>query len=212
MARRVSRQTGSVLVEVTAMTIERPARHRPSGRLAVLPLLAALFGSLLSTGAVTAGNGTTIIRGVQLEYGSCGDGTGYQMTGSLVGCWWIDTFESKTDPARSNFRATGTEHFVGCLGTICGSFTTTYSFTAKMDGPWQTSAEIRGRCHHPVTGGTGGFSGATGQISFRDVVDVSPPYYPYVGNIHLAGTDGGTTRVKVGSSAATDGPATGPTC
>lgn len=211
MARRVSRETGLVRMEVTVMTIDHPARHRPSGRLALLPLLVALLGSLVSAGAVTAGNGATIIRGVQLEYGSCG-GTGYRMTGSLDGCWWIDTFESKTDPARSNFRATGTEHFEGCLGTICGSFTTDFSFTAKMDGPWQTSAEIHGRCHHPITGGTRGFEGATGQISFHDVVDVSPPYYPYVGNIHLAGADGGTTRIKVSSSAATDGSTTGTAC
>ena len=108
------------------------------------------------------------------------------MTGSLVGCWVIDTFETTSDPSKSHFRATGTEHFTGCLGSVCGTFFTTYSFTAKTDGPWPTAAEVHGRCHHPVIGGTDGFAGASGEISFHDVVDVSPPHYPYVGNVHLA--------------------------
>lgn len=179
------------------MNTDRPARHRMVGR-AVLPLLAALIVSLLASGVVTAGNGATIVRGVQKEFGSCG-GDGYAMTGSLVGCWWITKFESKTDSSKSNFRATGEELFDGCLGSICGTFTTTFSFTAKMDGPWETSAEIHGRCHHPVTGGTGGFVGARGEISFHDVV-VSPPYYPYWGNIHLAQSGSASTRVNVGSA------------
>lgn len=167
------------------MNIDRPARHRRVGRRTALPLLVALIGSLLSVGAVTAGSGASIVRGDQLAAGTCADG-GYAMTGSLVGCWWIDTFESKSDPDKSTFRATGTEHFIGCLGSVCGTFYTTYSYTAKTDGPWPTSAEIHGRCHHPVIGGTGGFAGASGEISFHDVVDVSPPHYPYIGNVHVA--------------------------
>ena len=167
------------------MIIDHPARQRRLARRAALPLLVALIGSLLSAGAVAAGNGTTIARGVQLAAGSCG-GTGYEMTGSLVGCWWIDTFETKSSPDKSTFRAWGTEHFTGCLGSTCGTFYTTYTFTAKTDGPWPTSAEIHGRCHHPITRGTGGFAGASGVLSFHDVVDVSPPYYPYAGNVHLA--------------------------
>jgi hypothetical protein len=167
------------------MTFDRRTPRQRPGRLAVLPLLVALIGSLLAVGAVAADNGATIARGVQLAAGTCADG-GYQMTGSLAGCWWIDTFETKSDPDKSNFRASGTEHFTGCLGSTCGTFFTTYTFTAKTDGPWPTSAEIHGRCHHPITGGTGGFAGVSGVISFHDVVDVSPPYYPYVGNVHVA--------------------------
>ena len=167
------------------MTFHRPARHRRFGRLAVLPLLVALIGSLLSAGAVAAANGTTIVRGVQLAAGTC-EVVGFEMTGSLVGCWVIDTFETKSDPAKATLLATGTEHFTGCLGSTCGTFFTTYTFTAKFDGPWPTSAEIHGRCHHPIVGGTGGFAGASGVLSSHDVVDVSPPYFPYVGNVHLA--------------------------
>lgn len=167
------------------MTLDHPSRYRRFGGRAALPIVMALIGSLLSAGSTAAANGTTIVRGDQLAAGSCEDG-GYAMTGSLVGCWWIDTFESKTDPGKSTFRATGTEHFTGCMGSVCGTFYTTFSFTAKTDGPWLTGAEIHGRCHHPVIGGTAGFAGAAGEISFHDVVDVSPPYYPYIGNVHVA--------------------------
>ncbi len=167
------------------MIANRAASARRLGRRASIPLLVALVGSALSAGAVAARNGTTTIDGVQHAAGTCDNG-GYRMTGSLVGCWYVDTFESKSDPDKSTFRATGTEHFDGCLGDVCGTFFTTYEYTAKTIGPWVDFLEIHGRCHHPVTGGTGGFAGASGQISFTDVVDVSPVYYPYWGNVHLA--------------------------
>ena len=168
------------------MTQDRLTGPRRFARLGAVPVLIVLIGTLLSVGVVAAGSGTTVVRGVQQAAGTCG-GDGYRMTGSLTGCWWILTFESKTDPDHSSFRATGEEHFDGCLGTVCGTFDTTYSFTAKMDGPWPTSAEVHGRCHHPIKrgSGTGGFAGVSGVLSFHDVI-VSPPYYPYVGNIHLA--------------------------
>ena len=156
------------------------------GRRSVLPLLLVLAASLPLAGAVQAGNGTNIIRGVQHEFGSCGAGDGYQMTGDLVGCWWVDTFETKSDPDKSTFVARGWEHFEGCMGDVCGAFVTRYEYSAKTVGPWPSFLEIHGRCHHPIVRGTGGFAGASGEISFHDVVDVSPPYYPYIGNVHLA--------------------------
>ena len=169
------------------MHMDRSARRRSLGRRAVLAVLASLVGSLFAVGSTTASGGATITRGIQEAAGSCEDG-GYAMTGRLVGCWWIDTFETRSDESKSHFHASGTEHFTGCLGTTCGTFYTTYTFSAKTDGPWPTSAEIHGRCHHPIIGGTGGFAGASGEISFHDVVDVAPPYYPYVGPVHLAGS------------------------
>lgn len=161
------------------------ALSRPRGRRALIPVILALLAAMLTTGAVAAGSGTTIVRGIQHEAGSCEDG-GYLMTGDLEGCWWVDTFETRSDPDKSMFLAWGNEHFTGCMGSVCGTFWTTYTYTAKTDGPWVNFAEIHGRCHHPVLRGTGGFAGASGEISFHDVVDVSPPYYPYVGNVHLA--------------------------
>jgi hypothetical protein len=167
------------------MADERPVRHRRLRHLVAVPLLIALVGALSSAGVVAAGSGASVVRGVQQAAGTCG-GDGYYMTGDLTGCWWILTADTKSDPDKATFRFTGTEHFEGCLGSVCGSFDTTYSFTGKADGPWPTSAEIHGRCHHPITRGTGGFAGVSGVLSFHDVVDVSPPYYPYVGNIRLA--------------------------
>ena len=148
-------------------------------------VVAGLIVAALPGTAAATSHGATAIRGVQLAAGTCPDG-GYAMTGSLEGCWWIETFDSTTDPAHHNFRATGTERFEGWFGGVQGVFHTTYSFTAKMDGPWQVSAEILGRCHHPVTWGEGGFVGISGEISFHDV-NVNPPYYPYWGNLRLPG-------------------------
>ena len=191
------------------------ATHRRPGR---RTLGIALVGSFLLGAAVVSpssagGSGGTVVRGIQLAYGTCGDGTGYAMTGALVGCWWIDTFDvhkpASTD--KSHYMATGVEHFTGWIGSNYGTFTTTYRFTAKTDGPWPTSAEIHGRCHHPITGGEGDFAGITGELSFHDVVDVAPPYYPYRGSIRLGG--GATLRLGATStSSATSSSADSTTC
>lgn len=180
-----------------------PTRRIPrSAALAAMALV--LLAAALPTTAAAA-DGATIVRGTQLAAGTCADG-GYAMTGSLVGCWWIDTFETKSDPDKSTYVATGTEHFSGCLDSVCGTFYTTYKFSAKTDGPWPTSPEIHGRCHHPVIGGTDGFAGASGEISFHDVVDVTPPYYPYWGNWRIASAGG--SRVASVRDSSTSNPQT----
>ena len=103
-------------------------------------LLAAMLLSLQLPGVVAAGNGALIVGGTQLAYGTCGpNNDGYAMTGDLVGCWWITEFNSKTDESKHNVRATGTELFVGSIGSLQGSFTTTFDYTAKMDGSWVSS-------------------------------------------------------------------------
>ncbi len=178
-------------------------------------LLGALaIGTLLSSAAIgtaSAAASATIVRGVQLAAGTCENG-GYAMTGALEGCWWIDTFNTTSDPTKSHYRATGTEHFTGCLdGTVCGTFFTTYSYTSKTDGPWPTSAEIHGRCHHPVTGGVDGFAGASGEITFHDVVNISPPDYPYWGNLRVV-AGGPSTAVTSAAGATALDNATSTTC
>ena len=195
------------------MTTHRRVRAVALG----ISVLAASL-TLAAPAALAGGSiGATIVRGTQLAFGSCADeqfGQGYAMTGALEGCWWIVTFVPKGGDDKAHYRATGTEHFEGCLGSVCGSFDTTYSFTAKTDGPWPTSPEIHGRCHHPIDAekGTGGFAGATGELSFHDVVDVSPPYYPYWGNVHLAtSAAGGAARTARLASIAT-ATASGTTC
>ena len=47
------------------------------------------------------------------------------------------------------------------------------------------TTELHGRCHHPIVGGDGVFAGARGELSFTDVVDANPVYYPYWGNVQL---------------------------
>ena len=97
------------------------------------------------------------------------------MEGSLVGCWYTYVLASKETPSGS-YKETGTELFVGCLNeTTCGQFETTYTFTGKFTANFE--AEIHGRCHHPVTGGTGGFAGMSGVIQFKDDVDTGIFYY-----------------------------------
>ena len=162
------------------------------GRLATALTTVALVAALAPSMALAGGGGATIVRGIQHEYGSCGvNGDGYLMTGSLEGCWWVDTFEVKPMPAQGTMLAHGVEHFTGWLGSNYGTFYTEYTYTAQFDG----ATELHGRCHHPITGGSGDFAGARGEMSFTDVVDEEPFSYPYWGNIHLGrnGTTGATT-------------------
>ena len=168
------------------MTTEIHPRTARRAR-AALSLLAVVVLCALPVTVSAAGNGAAI-SGTQLAYGTCGENSdGYWMTGDLVGCWYITTFESTTDASKHNVRATGTELFDGWIGSLHGTFTTTFVYTAKMDGPWGNFLEIHGRCHHPIVEGTGDFAGITGELSFKDVVDVNPPYYPYWGNVRIPG-------------------------
>ena len=172
-------------------------------RLAAVPVLAALLLALaLPAGTAAGGSGATVIRGTQLAYGTCGpNGDGYLMTGALEGCWWITEFNPQSGDSSHNLRATGKEHFEGFIGSLEGSFDTSYQYTAKFDGPWTSSAEIHGRCHHPIIAGsgTGDLAGITGQLSFTDVVNVDPPYYPYWGSIRIPGV--GSLDLTAGTSA-----------
>jgi hypothetical protein len=90
---------------------------------------------------------------------------------------------SKLNPS-GTYIEQGTEIFVGCMGTRCGTFETTYTFTAKyVDDTF--AEEIHGRCHHPIVGGTGDFAGAKGVINFKD--DVVNLKFDYRGHITLGG-------------------------
>ena len=67
-----------------------------------------------------------------------------------------------------------------CWGTTCGTFETTYTFTAKyVDDTF--AEEIHGRCQHPIVGGTGDFAGKKGVILFKD--DVVNLKFDYRGHI-----------------------------
>ena len=159
------------------------------------PLALALSAAAVVVQAAW-GEGAITVRGDQLIAGSqsCPNAQPdtYRMAGDLVGCWYTVTFDvtQANDNPGGHFKASGTEHFVGCLNTngnaTCdagepfGSFDTTFTFTAKLA---PTGDEIHGRCQHPIVGGSGGFGGAGGVISFKDI-----PFegrFPYHGNIQL---------------------------
>jgi len=105
-----------------------------------------------------------------------------KMTGGLVGCWYTDKVEVVLTAPSGAYQERGTETFIGCLsdGTTCGTFSTTYKFTAKYaaDG-----SEIHGHCEHPLVSGTGDFAGITGQVNFKD--DVQTGEFFYEGHFQL---------------------------
>jgi len=104
------------------------------------------------------------------------------MAGGLVGCWYTDTVEVLHSTANGAYQERGTETFIGCLSdeTTCGTFSTTYKFTAKYaaDG-----SELHGHCEHPLVSGTGDFAGITGQVNFRDEVQTGE--FLYKGHVQL---------------------------
>jgi hypothetical protein len=178
----------------------------PRRRRALRPLL-ALLGALLATGAVPAAalahvsnNRVLGVQSAPITSGRCFDANepaSYTMAGSLVGCWYVDTFivtKSTTRHGTVTIHASGTEHFVGCLDVdrngrcanadLEGTLAFTYTFVGQFDAA--TGDEIWGRCHHPIVSGTGDFARATGALNFRDhIVNGTLVDAPYRGHIKV---------------------------
>jgi hypothetical protein len=133
------------------------------------------------------------------------------MAGSLIGCWYTDTFNLITSTASGVIYGTGSEHFVGCLdGRGKGSCTPTdqtgtlalkYTFLAQYDA----TGEIWGGCQHKVVSGTGGFARAAGRIDFQD--NVANGTSSYVGFLTLQGRDQSARARAVAAAAAVRRPA-----
>jgi hypothetical protein len=153
----------------------------------------SVAASLLAVLAMPASAGTAQVSGIGVFNTACqppvgsppadlGDYPPIELTGSLQGCWYTYVDSSKFNRS-GTYQETGTEIFVGCLnGGACGTFETTYTFTAKyVDDTF--AEEIHGRCHHPLASGTEGFAGAKGLINFKDDV-VNLKFY-YRGHISL---------------------------
>ena len=150
----------------------------------------AVAASVLAVVAVPASAGTTQVSGTAVFNNECqptagsppddlGDYPPIDLSGSLDGCWYTYVSASKFNPS-GTYIEQGTEIFVGCWGTTCGTFETTYTFTAKyVDDTF--AEEIHGRCQHPIVGGTGDFAGAKGVILFKD--DVVNLKFDYRGHI-----------------------------
>jgi len=122
--------------------------------------------------------------------------------GDLVGCWYTHGWDVVQDTPSGVDGERGTERFIGCLadGITCGTFDTTYKFTAKY-GP---AGEIHGRCEHPITVGTGDFDGITGRIDFKD--DVSTGIVYYRGHIKLPNAPQPAVSITFGASSASAAP------
>ena len=149
---------------------------------------AAALALVLGAAPASAGGNTQISGvGVFVSTAECSELPSpyyppINMAGGLVGCWYTDTVEVLHSTANGAYQERGTETFIGCLsdGTTCGTFSTTYKFTAKyrVDG-----SEIFGRCEHPFVSGTGDFEGITGRVNFVD--DVQTGEFNYKGHIKL---------------------------
>jgi hypothetical protein len=162
----------------------------------VLALVAVLLAGLLVAPPVAAQAGTRQLSGTAYFSPSPGaapcaaaeppydDYPALVLSGSLEGCWYTDVRTARTTPG-GVYLESGVELFVGRLdGGAVGTFTTTYTFEAKLD---PSGAEVRGRCQHPILAGSGdgGFAGATGRVDFKDIVDGSTITYVYRGQIAL---------------------------
>lgn len=146
--------------------------------------IAALV-TVASGAAASADQGATTVEGLMVpaQSAQCADDASafasYVVSGTLIGCWYVDTFDIDHTSHAGGFVSSGTEQFVGCLGSTCGRFFTTYTFTAKFDS---NGVEQHGRCHHPIVGGEGGFAGASGNIEMHDLPNGCSTY---VGQIKL---------------------------
>ncbi len=161
---------------------------RVMAAVAALGVLGVL-GGIGGAGPVGASQGAVVVRGTQTPV--LGQEGVYTMSGSLIGDWYTTSFEVLGFTPSGALRGAGTELFDGCydangngscgIGDPMGTMTFSFTYTGRFDVT--TGALLHGRCHHPVTGGTGGFAGASGVLSFHD--DPVTGCSSYKGNLRL---------------------------
>ena len=166
-------------------------------------MLVAVSGAAVLAATAATAAGTTQVDGVQtpVEIGDPFDPTddAWAMAGygdgrpALIGTWYTRTFELGVATASGVVTASGTEEFVGCLDAdgdgSCGASepTGTLALSFRFSGKYDpvTFAQQHGRCHHPITGGTGDFAGARGVLRFKDDPETGCAYY--TGHLTLGG-------------------------
>src|SRR5262245_44257424 len=162
-------------------------RRRFAMTLRLTGLLAIVAGLVLVASA-SAGPGTTQLGGSMTSLPDEVIGSVYYFhahvaadAGSpgLDGDWYQPVFDLATGTPLlvcheqpSTVQCDGTERFDGFFdrngngvkdaGEESGTLEFTYDYSASASG--------NGRCHHPLTGATGGFAGATGQLTMKDRV------------------------------------------
>jgi len=131
--------------------------------------------------ARTAGATQVSSVGVYAATGECESATEtadyvVSMTGDLAGCLYTYVDDYDCSPG-GTYREEGREHFVGTYNGEAGSFWTTYKFESKFEGCAANGAplggEIKGRCQHPITAGSGEgvFKAATGRLEMKDDIE-----------------------------------------
>jgi hypothetical protein len=143
-----------------------------NGALKRLVFAAVVVGALAIAGTAGAGGSNIQVSGLQTPVA---DGV-YQMTGDLVGWWYTTSVTVFRFHESGTVQVKGTELYAGCVdsdrdgtcepGEPAGTLDLAFNFSGKFDNV--TFAEIHGRCHHVVTGGSDDFAHATGVLEFKD--------------------------------------------
>jgi hypothetical protein len=161
-------------------------------KIKVIAAVAALgvLASVSGVSPVGASQGAVAVSGTQTPVPGGPEGT-YTMSGDLIGDWYTTSFDVLGFTPSGALRGAGTELFVGCFDAddngACdgqdptGTMTFKFTYTGRFDTT--TGALLHGRCHHPVTGGTGGFVGASGLLNFHD--DPVTGWSSYEGNLRF---------------------------
>jgi hypothetical protein len=137
-----------------------------------LVVAAVAAGALAIAGTAGAGGGNIQLSGLQTPISA----DSYVMSGDLVGLWYTTSFILDGFQPSGTLQGHGTELYVGCIdsdhdgfcepGEPDGTLDFAFNFSGKYDTV--TFAEIHGRCHHEITGGTGDFEHASGVLEFKD--------------------------------------------
>ncbi len=168
----------------------------------------AVAGLFLFIGQSASAQGNTQVSGTGAfdGAGNCGlPPTGFEdyfwftveLEGDLVGCLYTLPEWGKVTNSNT-YQERGREVIEACLdlggdggcdpGDPYGMFETKYHFTSKWAGAPFESAQINGRCQHPIVTGSGtdDFSGATGRLDFKDnIVDGLAVDFDWKGHIKL---------------------------
>jgi hypothetical protein len=150
---------------------------------------AASLGGAVSAASAADGSTPMVVNGTQTVVDETKGR--YAMAGDLLGSWNVTAFTPHYQGPDGLIVASGKELFNGCrdadrsgaceasepAGTIRFSFVYWATFNPK------TQALVRGRCVHPVLGGTGAFAGIKGVLHMNDVPTKNGVHTTYTGTL-----------------------------
>jgi hypothetical protein len=178
--------TGRVLTKGGKTMLRRKLRRSTA-------LALAVAGAALAFAAQAGAAPTYTVSGslTTVDY----DAGIFTMSGGLIGDWVTTSYtELATSPL---YRAKGTELFTGCLDRArdgsCGAHdpSGTMSFSFRYWAQFTSDGQlVWGGCTHPITDGTGAFTGATGLIVMVDRPTPTGVETRYAGTITLSGKKG----------------------